>query len=165
MEEKQEEKYFIRIANNDLDGKRAIGHTLTSIKGVGFSFSNAICNAAGIDKTKKSGILTDDEVKKIEQVLNDPLKYGMPAWLFNRRKDPEDNTDKHLVTATLTFIRDNDIKSMKKMKSYRGIRHSFGLPVRGQKTRSNFRKNKGKVTGVKKVKTAPSAKGDKKNKD
>jgi small subunit ribosomal protein S13 len=38
---------------------------------------------------------------------------------------------------------------MKKMKSYRGVRHIFNLPVRGQRTKSNFRKNKGKVTGVK----------------
>ena len=150
MEEKQEAKYFIRIANNDLDGKKSIGQALNSIKGVSFSFSNAICNITGIDRTKKSGILTDDEVGRIEQVLNDPLKSGVPAWLLNRRKDPDDNADRHIITTTLTFVKDNDIKLMKKIKSYRGIRHSFGLPVRGQKTRSNFRKNKGKVTGVKK---------------
>jgi len=41
---------------------------------------------------------------------------------------------------------------MKKIKCYRGIRHMFNLPVRGQCTRSNFRKNKGKTTGVKKAK-------------
>ena len=43
-------------------------------------------------------------------------------------------------------------KFMKKIKSYRGIRHMFGLPVRGQRTRSNFRPNKGKVQGVKRGK-------------
>ena len=52
-------------------------------------------------------------------------------------------------TSDLRFIQDNDIKMMKKIKSYKGIRHMFRLPVRGQCTRSNFRKNKGKGMGVK----------------
>ena len=75
---------------------------------------------------------------------------GIPAWLFNRRKDAETGKDKHLLAADLTFQKDNDIKLLQKMKSYRGSRHQAKRPARGQRTRSNFRKNKGKVTGVKK---------------
>lgn len=149
MEQKQELKYFVRIANNDLDGKKAICQSLTMIKGVGFSFANAVCNVAGISKVKKTGSLSDDEARKLEEIIVSPSKYGIPGWLYNRRKDPETNEDSHLVTSNLTFARDNDIKLMKKMKSYKGIRHAYGLPVRGQKTRSNFRRNKGKVMGVK----------------
>lgn len=149
MEEKQELKYFVRIANNDLDGKKSIVQSLTGIKGVGFSFANAVCVISGIDKSKKTGYLSDEEAKRLEEVIINPAKNGIPAWLFNRRKDPEDNEDKHLITSTLTFIRDHDIKLMKKIKSYKGLRHALGLPVRGQKTRSNFRRNKGKVLGVK----------------
>lgn len=149
MEEKQELKYFIRIANNDLDGKKSIIQSLTGIKGVGFSFANAVCGISGIDKKKKTGYLSDEEAKKIEEIINNPARHGIPAWLFNRRKDPEDSQDKHLLTSTLAFVRDNDVKLMKKIKSYKGMRHAYGLPVRGQKTRSNFRRNKGKVLGVK----------------
>ena len=146
---KQELKYFVRIANTDLDGNKPIIHALTSIKGISFMLSNAILNTAEIDKTKKAGYLSDDQVARIDEILKEPAKCNLPSWLFNRRKDPEDNADKHLIGPSLTFTQDNDIKMMKKMKSYKGIRHSLGLPVRGQRTRSNFRKNKGKVMGVK----------------
>ena len=149
-EQKQELKYFVRIANTDLDGNKPIQHALIKVKGVSFMFSNAILNVAGIEKTKKAGYLTDNEANKIDDVIKDPSKFGIPSWLFNRKRDPEDNTNKHLTGPTLAFTQDNDIKMMKKIKSYKGIRHSLGLPVRGQRTKSNFRKNKGKVMGVKK---------------
>ena len=54
----------------------------------------------------------------------------------------------HLLTGNLTFYKENDIKRMKKIKSLKGMRHQKGLPVRGQRTKSHFRKNKGKVVGV-----------------
>ena len=149
-EQKQELKYFVRIANTDLDGNKQIHLALTKVKGVGFMLANAILNAAGIEKTKKAGYLPDIDVGKIDEIIKDPLKFGIPVWLFNRKNDPEDGTNKHLAGSALTFTQDNDIKIMKKIKSYKGIRHSLGLPVRGQRTRSNFRKNKGKVMGVKK---------------
>ena len=155
---KQELKYFVRIANTDLDGNKSVYHSLTKIKGINFMFSNAICNAAGIQKTKKTGYLTDDEAGRIDEVVREPLKFKIPAWLFNRKRDPEDNADKHIIGTILTFTQDNDIKMMKKIKSYRGIRHSFGLPVRGQRTKSNFRKNKGKVLGVKRKEGAKAGK-------
>ncbi len=145
---KQELKYFVRIANTDLDGNKPLYHSLTKIKGINFMFSNAICSVTGIDKTKKTGYLTDDEVIKIDDIIKEPSKYKLPSWLFNRKRDPEDDISRHLIGANLTFTQDNDIKLMKKIKSYKGIRHSLGLPVRGQRTRSNFRKNKGKVLGV-----------------
>lgn len=149
-EQKQELKYFVRIANTDLDGNKPISHALTKIKGLSFMFSNAILNVARIEKTKKTGYLSDEQVSKIDDIIKEPLKFGIPSWMFNRKKDPEEGIDKHLIGATLTFMQDNDIKMMKKIKSYKGVRHILGLPVRGQRTKSNFRKNKGKVLGVKK---------------
>ena len=149
-EQKQELKYFVRIANTDLDGNKPIQHALTKIKGVSFMFSNAILNTTKIEKTKKAGYLSDNETTKIDEIIKEPLKFGIPSWLLNRKRDPEEGIDKHLVGAILTFTQDNDIKMMKKIRSYKGIRHSLGQPVRGQRTKSNFRKNKGKVLGVKK---------------
>src|SRR3989344_8153422 len=148
-EEKQELKYFVRIANTDLDGNKQVHLSLTKVKGISLMLSNAILRTAKIQNTKKTGYLTDDEAAKIEDIIKEPSKYKIPSWLFNRRKDPEDNQDKHLIGSNLTFTQENDVKMMKKMKSYKGIRHMLGLPVRGQRTRSNFRKNKGNVLGVK----------------
>lgn len=145
----EEFKELVRIHNTDLDGYKKIVNTLRKIQGVGFMFSNMICNLTKIDPSKKTGDLADTEIEKIEQVLNDPLKAGAPSWALNRRKDLDTGDDIHLITNDLKFVKDNDIKLLKKIKCYKGIRHIRGLPVRGQRTKSNFRKNKGAVTGVK----------------
>ena len=63
-EQKQELKYFVRIANTDLDGNKSIKMSLTKIKGIGFMFSNAVLNTASIEKTKKTGYLSDAEAAK-----------------------------------------------------------------------------------------------------
>lgn len=151
MEEKQDFKHLVRIANTDLNGAKQIISSLRQVKGVAFMFSNLICHLADIDRKKRTGDLNEEEIKRINGILNDPLKFGAPSWMLNRRKDSETGQDKHLTVADLTFTQDNDIKIMKKIKSYKGVRHISEQPVRGQKTKSNFRKNKGKVhLGVKK---------------
>ncbi|MBS3131478.1 30S ribosomal protein S13 [Candidatus Woesearchaeota archaeon] len=163
-EQKQESaenfRYFVRIANTDLDGNKHILLSLGKIKGINIMFANAVCRMAGVDIMKKTGTLSDDEVKRIEEVLKDPAKHRIPAWLFNRRKDPETGESGHLMTSNLIFTHENDIKKMKKIRSYKGQRHASGHPVRGQRTKSNFRKNKGKVSlGVKKKAGASAGKG------
>lgn len=156
--EKDNFKYFVRIANTDLDGNKFIGNALKKIKGVGFMFSNMVCNIAGVDKTIKVGYLDDEIIKKLDDILNNPSKYNAPNWMLNRRKNYEDGKDYHAITGNLSFAEENDIKMMKKIRSYRGVRHGLGLPVRGQRTKSNFRKNKGKVSlGVTKKKEAPKS--------
>ncbi len=141
-------KHLVRIANTDIKGEKAVLFALTKIKGVNIMYANMACHNAGIDKTKKAGNLTDTEIKELEKAILHPEG---PLWLLNRRKDPETGEDKHLLTADLLFSVDNDIKTMKKIKSYKGIRHMFKLPLRGQRTKSNFRRNKGKaVSGLKK---------------
>ena len=84
--------------------------------------------------------------------------------MLNRRNDPEDGSDKHLLSSDLKFTVENDIKMMKKIKCYKGVRHSLGQPVRGQRTKSNFRRNKGKVMGVVRKAVAPAAKDEKSDK-
>lgn len=142
-------RYIVRVLNTDLDGKKPIGQALRKIKGISFMFSNMICNLTDIDKTKQTGYLADSDIEKINEFLKDPAKFKVPSWMFNRQKDYEDGTDKHVFGTDLTYVQDNDIKRLKKIKAYTGMRHAFGLPVRGQRTRSNFRKNKGKGMGVK----------------
>jgi len=156
-EEKENFRYFVRIANTDLDGNKQISQALIKIKGVNFMISNMLCNFAGVDKASKTGYLDDNQVKKLDEVLQDPLKFNAPVWMLNRRKDYEDGMDHHIITGDLSFATENDIKRLKKIRSYRGVRHGMKLPVRGQRTKSNFRKNKGKSSlGVKKKAGAKS---------
>jgi small subunit ribosomal protein S13 len=141
-------KHIVRIANVDIPGEKKLGIALTKIKGVGKNFAHAICMASGVDKTSKTGNLSNDDISKLNKTTE--TLENIPNWLFNRKRDFETGDDKHILTGTLTFTKENDLKKLKKMKSYKGLRHQRGLTVRGQRTRSNFRRNKGKVVGVKK---------------
>jgi len=150
FEKPQQYRHLIRIAGIDVEGEVPVNFALTKIKGVGFSFANAVLKVAGIDENKLAGFLTDEEVKKIENILSDPTSYGIPSWLVNRQKDLETGKDLHYVGSQLILRTRRDIELMMKIKSWKGIRHSLGLKVRGQRTRTTGRK--GLTVGVKKKK-------------
>ncbi len=138
----QKLKHLVRIINTDIPGGKSALFGLRKIKGVGYMYANMALTVAKIDAMRKLGSLSDEEVKRLDDVLRNPKKYDVPAWLFNRRRDFETGEDKHILTSDIDFFRSNDIKLMKKIKCYKGIRHATNHPVRGQRTRSNFRKSK-----------------------
>ena len=146
IEDKNEER-MIRILSTDIEGKMKIFPGLTKVKGISWSLSNAVCKVLKIDKNRKIGSLTDEEIKKIIDFIKN-LK--VPAFLFNRRSDFETGENKHLTGSDLELRKEFDIKRLKKIKSYRGYRHGAKLPLRGQRTRGNFRRNKAKGVGIKK---------------
>ena len=152
----QELRGIIRILGSDMKGERNLYVSLHGIKGVGPNIANAICKIGKFDRNRKIGTLTDQEIKKIEEVLADPMKAGIPEWMFNRKKDPETGENIHMTGPDLPFRQKEDIKGMIRNRNYRGIRHMFGLPVRGQRTRSSFRK--GKSVGVVRKKAQPATK-------
>jgi small subunit ribosomal protein S13 len=144
-QEREDIKFFVRVMNTDLDGKKSLVQAMQKIKGIGFSYASMVCSVAGINPSLKAGLLSDAQITKLEYVIKDPLKYNVPAFMLNRRKDYETGNDMHLLTADVDYMVGNDIKRLKMIRCYKGMRHAFGLPVRGQRTKSNFRKNKGKV--------------------
>jgi len=146
--EKENAKELIRIVQTDISGKMYVYPGLTRIKGVSWSISNAICNKLGIDKKRKVSSLKDEEVKKIEEFIKNPK---LPIFLINRRKDFDSGEDMHLIGSDLDLKKEFDIKRLKKIRSYRGLRHATGQPTRGQRTRGHFRE-KGKAVGVVKKK-------------
>ena len=145
-------RHLVRISNTDLDGNKKLIDSIRKIKGISFSFANAICKTSGVPKNEKLGNVSEADVKKLQDAIND-ASSRVPQWMLNRRRNLEDDTSKHLVTTDLSYAQENDIRQMQRIRSYRGIRHMSGSPSRGQRTRSNFRRNKGKVLGVAKSKT------------
>lgn len=143
-------KHIIRVANTDLDGSKPVKHALMKIKGVSFMYANLLCSLAGVDKAKKAGELNDKEVEVFEEIIKNPAKNNVPEWMRNRRKDYETGEDVHIIGPQIKFVKEMDVRRLKKIKANRGLRHQWGLPVRGQKTKANFRKTKGKAVGVKK---------------
>lgn len=144
---------LIRIAGFDIPGSKKLFPGLTRIKGVGWTISNATCIKLGLPKDKRISELTKDEIKKIEEFLSNP---DIMDFLKNRRKDEESGETGHFIGTDLDFKKDFDIRKMKKIRSYKGIRHTSKLPVRGQRTRSHFR-NKSGASGVKKVSAVKAA--------
>jgi len=145
-----EEDSLLRIASTDIPGRLTIYSGLTRIKGISWAFSNAICKTLGIDKNRKIHTLKEEEIKKILEFAKNP---NLPQWLLNRRRDIETGTDKHFISIDLDLTKEFDIRRMKKTKSYKGVRHAAGLPVRGQRTRAHFRK--GRAVGVSRAKVKP----------
>jgi len=145
-EQKYEEK-IIRILSKDIEGGMKIYPGLTKIKGISWSLSNAICKKLKIDKNRKIGSLGNEEIKNISEFIKNPK---VPDHIVNRRNDFETGKNKHLIGSDLELQKEFDIKKLKKIKSYKGYRHMAGLPLRGQRTRSHFRKNKSKGVGIKK---------------
>jgi len=144
----REFQHIIRFGGTDVEGSQPVTYALTKVKGIGIELANAIVEKSGISPETRMGFLSSADVEKIEDILTNPVKYGIPAWLLNRRKDIETGQDLHLLGSDLTLQTKNDIDQMKKIRSWKGFRHSYGLKVRGQRTRSTGRK--GKAIGVKK---------------
>jgi len=144
----KEFRHIVRIAETDLDGTLKINHALSNIKGVGIGLADVIVKKAGVSPEARIGFLSETEIEKIEDMIKKPGKYGLPGWVLNRSKDIETGKDLHLVGSDLTLQIKKDIEEMKKIKSWRGYRHAYGLKVRGQRTKVTGRT--GKAVGVKK---------------
>ena len=151
-------RQLVRLLDADLSGDHNIINSLRRITGVSFSMANAVCKVLDLDMQRKIGTLSEEELHRIEVAIKNPEKHSIPSWLFNRRKASEKGEDMHLLTSDLKLAVEFDIKKMKKIKTYKGIRHSMGQPVRGQRTRSHFRKGKGKGPGVSRGAVKPAAK-------
>lgn len=143
-------RLLVRIADTDLDGKKAIMYSLCKIKGVSLSLAHALCMLAKITPSQKTGLLSEEEIKRIDTAVRDPIKAGVPTWMINRQNDTETGENMHLLMGTLDYTKQNDIKMLSKTKSYRGLRHQWGLTLRGQRTQSNFRPSKSRLASASK---------------
>ena len=143
-------KFILRIFNSNIDGKQKIPYALRKIKGIGRRFAKVVTIKAGLDPNRRAGELTEEEIEKIVDVVNKPLDYDLPKWILNRKKEVKDGTyTQQVANGWDTKIRE-DLERMKKMKLHKGLRHYFGLRVRGQHTCSTGRR--GKTIGVSRTK-------------
>ncbi len=144
-------RHIVRIAGVDVEGDLPLEYGLTKIKGVGPRIARACATRLGLDPRMKVGYLDERSVESIESFLRDPVRYGVPPWMVNRRKDYEAGTDKHLLGSDLILAVKQDIEREIRIRSWRGVRHSLGLKVRGQRTHTTGRI--GPVVGVTKGKS------------
>ena len=141
-------KHIVRLAGSDLEGSRKVVYALTKIKGINIRLAEAIVKKVNIPQDKRLGFLSESEIRRIEDAIMNIASFDIPKWLLNRRKDLESGEDIHLITSDLDLKIKEDIEREKAMKSWKGYRHSYGLKVRGQRTRTTGRR--GRTVGVKK---------------
>ncbi len=136
----EEFKYLVRVAGNDLDGNKKAVYAVTKIDGIGKRVGRIACEMAGVNLEKKIGYLSDKDVQKLEKVVESFSSQSVPSWVLNRQKDYRSGKDEHLTSSDLILGLRNDLNLLRMIRCYRGIRHERGLPVRGQRTKSCFRK-------------------------
>ncbi len=153
-EEKKEKnedfQYIVRVASRDLDGERTVQLALADLKGIGIRLSEMIIKKLDLPKNKKIGELSEKELDKLREYIDTKQYEGIPAWAYNHRDEMVTGEDLNLVTNDLDLQISDDINAMRKVKSYRGVRHEKGKKVRGQRTRSNGRR--GLTVGVQRKK-------------
>ena len=138
----KEQAHIVRIMGTGINGSLSSLYGLAKIKGVGVQFSNAVCVVLGLDKAKKISDLSEKEIEKIETYLSGENKKGIPTWMLNTQRDPRTGEDLHFAAKDLDFHALQVKRDTIKLKTYRGQRIKAGLPVRGQRTKANFRKQK-----------------------
>jgi small subunit ribosomal protein S13 len=134
---------IVRIAGKDVDGSLSITRALREIKGISFSMAQAMSSMAqeklGINASTAIGSLSEEQTAKLEALIKEPAKAGVPKFLLNRRKDFETGEDMHTVGNDLIFSTRQDVSRDITIKAWRGMRHQYGQKVRGQHTRSTGR--------------------------
>ncbi len=142
----REFNYIVRLHGSNLDGTKLLPYALCDLKGVGIRVSKTMIKKLGLDPSLRLGTLPEADVRRLEEILNNPASGGIPNWMLNRRKDLETGKDIHLLGSDLTLRVRDDIDLMKETKSWKGNRHARGLKVRGQRTKTAARK--GRSVGV-----------------
>ncbi|MBL7118884.1 30S ribosomal protein S13 [Candidatus Bathyarchaeota archaeon] len=139
-------RHILRIRGTDIAGSERVAYGLVKIKGLSVNLASVITHVLGIEPKTRAGNLSDKDVQRIEDFLGNPKKYGVPSWYLNRRKDRESGEDLHDTGPDLTLRNRSDIERLRKIQSWRGVRHMLGLKVRGQHTRTTGRT--GRSVGV-----------------
>ena len=123
-----------RIAGVDLPRRKAVAYALPYIYGIGPVWARKLCKIAGIPEHKKVDELTETDVKAIREAIEGNIKVEGDA-----RREVQQS-----------------IKRLMDLGAYRGLRHRKGLPVRGQRTRTNARTRKGPRKSMARRATPPA---------
>jgi len=155
-------RHLVRIAGRDLDGSKKLIVAISDLRGVGYNFASVVTSGIGLDPRARLGTLSEDQVREVERAIQSAMKSSLPAWYYNRRNDPDTGETKQLLGSDLDFVIKGDVDDEKNIQSWKGVRHSLGLKVRGQRTRTTGRK--GRTVGVRKAALIAAAKeaGEKK---
>jgi len=93
-----------------------------------------VLKKAEVDLNKRAGEVTADEIERVVGILQNPKAFHIPDWMVNRRKDKFDGKTFHMVSNQIATKIREDLEALKKVRAHRGLRHYWGIKVRGQHT-------------------------------
>lgn len=130
-------------------------YALTEIKGVGRRYANIVCKKADVDLNKRcvipgsigwvsslwfaitsAGELNSDELERLVTIIQNPTQFKIPTWFLNRQKDIVDGKNSQILSNSVDSKLRDDLERLKKIRAHRGLRHFWGLRVRGQHTKT-----------------------------
>merc|ERR1712190_564074 len=114
----------------------------------GRRYANLVLKKADIDLSKRAGELSEEDVEKIITIMQNPRQYKIPNWFLNRQKDIKDGKTGQVMANFLDNKLREDLERLKKIRAHRGLRHYWGVRVRGQHTKTTGRR--GRTVGVSK---------------
>ena len=140
MADKANYREIIRLGDKDISGKIPMGHALTLPKGSSFMTANAICYKLKLDRKMKCGDYTQEKINEIEDCLEILKNMEYQFGYSIEEKDRASGEDQHLLSSDLDLRKQFDIRLLRKIKTYKGVRHAAGSKkVRGQSTKSTGR--------------------------
>lgn len=146
MRDEDSANISLRLLNTNVKGTGKIAFALTEVKGVGRRYANLVCKKADVDLNKRAGELNSDELERIVTIMQNPAQFKIPAWFLNRQRDLIDGKNSHILSNQIDQKLRDDTERLKKIRSHRGLRHHWGLRVRGQHTKTTYVCDQGVVT-------------------
>ena len=135
-------QHILRVLNTNVDGRTKVMYALTQIRGIGRRFSNVVCKKAEIDMGKRAGELSAAELESLMVIVANPRQFRIPDWFLNRQKNYKDGKYLQQVSNQLDTTLRDDLERLKKIRNHRGLRHYWGIRVRGQHTKTTGRRGK-----------------------
>ena len=135
-------QHILRVLNTNVDGRTKVMYALTQIRGIGRRFSNVVCKKAEIDMGKRAGELSAAELESLMVIVSNPRQFRIPDWFLNRQKNYKDGKYLQQVSNQLDTTLRDDLERLKKIRNHRGLRHYWGIRVRGQHTKTTGRRGK-----------------------
>merc|ERR1712118_494222 len=131
--------HVIRLLNSNVDGKEKTIYALTNIRGIGRRFADLVCKKGEMNLAKRAGELSVEQLEKLMEIVANPQAYKIPRWYVNNQNDYKHGEYSQITVDQIdSHMRDN-LERLKKIRSHRGIRHFWGVRVRGQHTKTTGR--------------------------
>ncbi len=141
--EKENFRGIVRIAGKDIKGEVPLNRALVRVRGISHtlavSAAAVLHNELSIDPKIRVGELSEEQIDRIDKILQNLQDYKIPAYLFNRRSDYLSGNNRHVIMNDLIFENTQDVEREKKLFTWKGYRFSYGQKVRGQRTRNTGR--------------------------